>query len=343
MTLGHLVMLVAAIQASLDTTGLLLRLQWVGQGEDTSLPREVDYMVGPLLIKDFSNLHESYTLHYSEYVVPHLFSGVLARMLRGFPCVTAEQMVEELLMDWQEELGLAEELEVGGGGYVMPAGSEAQEELQLEGEALEEGEVVEEIEDIEEEELVEEIEDIEEEELVEEIEVDEVVVSQWRKRVRQFSIIHSNVTLEAEERLVSALAQRSSSCGPGPPSCALEVAFLAANLGATALLVMVSNLRQYPRLHLPWMLLASLEIIGNSIVAVAFLLIPGPALIISLVCMAKVVWLRWIWASLVRHQMREQINTEADLKTSMTDLESRLLKAMHGERVGKVRLARVLG
>ena len=124
-------------------------------------------------------------------MVPHLFSGVLARMLRGFPCVTAEQMVEELLMDWQEELGQgelwqAEELEVGGGGYVMPADSEAQEELQLEGEALEEGEVV------------EEIEDIEEEELVEEIEVDEVVVSQWRRRVRQFSIIHSNVTLEAE-------------------------------------------------------------------------------------------------------------------------------------------------
>ena len=47
-----------------------------------------------------------------------------------------------------------------------------------------------------------------------------------------------------QERLVSALAQRSSSCGPGPPSCALEVAFLAANLGATALLVIVSNLRQ---------------------------------------------------------------------------------------------------
>ena len=34
--------------------------------------------------------------------------------------------------------------------------------------------------------------------LVEEIEVDEVVVSQWRRRVRQLSIIHSNVTLEAE-------------------------------------------------------------------------------------------------------------------------------------------------
>ena len=137
-------------------------------------------------------------------MVPHLFSGVLARMLRGFPCVTAEQMVEELLMDWQEELGQgelgqAEELEVGGGGYVMPADSEVEEELQLEaGEALEEGEVVEELEDTEEDELVEELEDTEEEELVEELEVDEVVVSQWRRRVRQLSIIHSNVTLEAE-------------------------------------------------------------------------------------------------------------------------------------------------
>jgi hypothetical protein len=36
------------------------------------------------------------------YVLPHIFSGVVPRMLDGFKCITADQMVLEYLDDWEQ-------------------------------------------------------------------------------------------------------------------------------------------------------------------------------------------------------------------------------------------------
>jgi len=188
----------------------------------------------------------------------------------------------------------------------------------------------------------------EEEDMVEMVEVEEILVTQ-RRRVEEFTIIHrlANITLDTEEELMQALALREEECTMVLPTSTnhLEVAFLISNLAATLLLFLVSNMADYPRLHLPWMVFSSVEIVGNFVVAIAFLLVPGPALLISCVCICKLFWLRWIWANLVRSQMNQQINSKHNLETSLSvqDLERQTLKRQYSERVGKIRLGRFLG
>ena len=83
--------------------------------------------------------------------------------------------------------------------------------------------------------------------------------------------------LDAEEELMEALALRDKECTMvlSTSTNHLEVAFLISNLAATLLLFLVSNMADYPRLHLPWMVFSSVEIVGNFVVAIAFLLVPG--------------------------------------------------------------------
>lgn len=357
MLLRHLVMLVALAQAGLDSAGLLLTVGWPEMRShlfrfspdlaENSTRMEENYQefsVGGAFFKDFSK-ESQYSHQYSRYVVPHIFSGVVARMLNGFPCITAEHMVEELLEEWREERRRVEkgetEQEVA---YVIPLSEVGAEALVIEG-AQDEEMGFEELDYMMDEDEGEDGD----EEAVEVVEVEEILVTQWRQRVKEFTVIHrlANLTLDAEEELMQALALRDEECTMvlSTSTNHLEVAFLISNLAATLLLFLVSNMSNYPRLHLPWMVFSSVEIVGNFVVAIAFLLVPGPALLISCVCISKLFWLRWIWANLVRSQMNQQINSKHNLETSLSvqDLERQNLKRQYSERVGKIRLGRFLG
>ena len=207
-------------------------------------------------------------------MVPHIFSGVVARMLNGFPCITAEHMVEELLEEWREERRREELGDLGRDVvFVVPVSE------------VDAGTLVT-IDDQDEELDIEELENImgsegisSDEDLVEVVEVEEIVVTQWRRRVEELTVIHrlANLTIDDEEDLLEALALRDKECSMVLSTTInhLEVAFLICNLAATLLLFLVSNMAEYPRLHLPWMLFSSIEIVGNFVVAIAFLLIPG--------------------------------------------------------------------
>jgi len=305
MLLRHLVMLVALAQAGLDSAGLLLTVGWpemrsqffgfLPEVAENSTRMEENYQeftVGGAFVKDFSK-ESHYSHQYSRYVVPHIFSGVVARMLNGFPCITAEHMVEELLEEWREERRRVERGENGQEvTYVIPL-SEVNAEALV-------------IEDPQDEEMgFEELDYLldgeggedGDEEVVEMVEVEEILVTQWRRRVEEFTVIHrlANLTLYAEEELMEALALRDKECAMVLPTSPnhIEVAFLVSNLAATLLLFLVSNMADYPRLHLPWMVFSSVEIVGNFVVAIAFLLVPGPALLISFVCIGKLLWLRF--------------------------------------------------
>merc|ERR1719219_891763 len=115
-------MLVALVQAGLDSAGLLLTLGWpevrsqLSAAENSTRMeggyRYQEFSVGDAFVKDFSQ-ESQYSHQYSRYVVPHIFSGVVARMLNGFPCITAEQMVEELLEEWREERRREEDGDLG--------------------------------------------------------------------------------------------------------------------------------------------------------------------------------------------------------------------------------------
>ena len=195
-------------------------------------------------------------------------------MLSGFPCITAEHMVEELLEEWREERRREEHGDLGRDVvFVVPVSE------------VDAGTLVT-IDDQDEELDIEELENImssegisSDEDLVEVVEVEEIMVTQWRRRVEELTVIHrlANLTIDDEEDLLEALALRDKECSMVLSTTInhLEVAFLICNLAATLLLFLVSNMAEYPRLHLPWMLFSSIEIVGNFVVAIAFLLIPG--------------------------------------------------------------------
>ena len=230
-------------------------------------------------------------------------------MLSGFPCITAEHMVEELLEEWREERRREEHGDLGRDVVFVVPVSEVDARTSVT------------IDDQDEELDIEELDNImgseginSDEDLVEVVEVEEIVVTQWRRRVEELTVIHrlANLTIDDEEDLLEALALRDKECSMVLSTTInhLEVAFLICNLAATLLLFLVSNMAEYPRLHLPWMLFSSIEIVGNFVVAIAFLLIPGrrrrffsknsecahcvgPALLVSCVCVAKLFWLRF--------------------------------------------------
>ena len=195
-------------------------------------------------------------------------------MLSGFPCITAEHMVEELLEEWREERRREQHGDLGPDVVFVVPVSEVDTRTSVT------------IDDQDEELDIEELENImnsegmsSDEDLVEVVEVEEIVVTQWRRRVEELTVIHrlANLTIDDEEDLLEALALRDKECSMVLSTTInhLEVAFLICNLAATLLLFLVSNMAEYPRLHLPWMLFSSIEIVGNFVVAIAFLLIPG--------------------------------------------------------------------
>ena len=51
------------------------------------------------IYKDYSGI-TSY--HFSVYVLPHMFSGVVPRMVDGSKCITADQMVLENMDIWEQ-------------------------------------------------------------------------------------------------------------------------------------------------------------------------------------------------------------------------------------------------
>ena len=231
-------------------------------------------------------------------------------MLSGFPCITAEHMVEELLEEWREERRREEHGDLGRDVVFVVPVSEVDTRTSVTIDDQDEELDIEELENIMNSEGVSNDED-----LVEVVEVEEIMVTQWRRRVEELTVIHrlANLTIDDEEDLLEALALRDKECSMVLSTTInhLEVAFLICNLAATLLLFLVSNMAEYPRLHLPWMLFSSIEIVGNFVVAIAFLLIPGrrsrffaknsefahcgagPALLVSCVCVAKLFWLRF--------------------------------------------------
>ena len=56
----------------------------------------------PTIYKDYSHI-ASFPL--SIYVLPHIFSGVVPRMVDGFKCITANEIVMENMAEWEKFVG----------------------------------------------------------------------------------------------------------------------------------------------------------------------------------------------------------------------------------------------
>eukprot|EP00090_Calanus_glacialis_P008488 TRINITY_DN16844_c0_g1_i1.p1 TRINITY_DN16844_c0_g1~~TRINITY_DN16844_c0_g1_i1.p1 ORF type:complete len:110 (-),score=29.56 TRINITY_DN16844_c0_g1_i1:32-361(-) len=88
----------------------------------------------------------------------------------------------------------------------------------------------------------------------------------------------------------------------------LQLVAMVGNAISALLILIISPYNKLPRLHIPWMIFSAFEIMGNVCVAAAFIIFPGLPWLICIICMAKVMWLRWVWVKVVRRQMRKQID-----------------------------------
>jgi hypothetical protein len=106
------VILLTTCQVLFEMSGILVTIFWPpcrGVVRQEDLTREsatqfadVAWTEEQIIYKDYSHIKTSY---YSIYVLPHIFSGVVPRMVDGFRCITTDQMVREYLDEWEEMVG----------------------------------------------------------------------------------------------------------------------------------------------------------------------------------------------------------------------------------------------
>jgi len=232
----------------------------------------------PRIYKDYSQITHS---HYSIYVLPHIFSGVVPRMVDGFKCITSDQMVLEYMSKWREMVGSMKD---DPRDHIILALSEAY-------------------------------------------------------------IKHPKSMESLEKKIDESLTLRRTHCTTKEDSVVLlELVAMVGNAISALLILIISPYSKLPRLHIPWMIFSAFEITGNVCVSVAFILFPGLPYLICILCITKVMWLRWVWVKVVRRQMHEQIDQNDKYIDLMVkeDFERKLLRT-HLDQKGKVRLGRCLG
>jgi len=119
---------------------------------------------------------------------------------------------------------------------------------------------------------------------------------------------------------------------------------MGASLGICLVTIIVTLCKKMALMHLPWMILTGYEIAGNVSVAVTFLTSPGYPYLIVLICVTKMIILKWVFVKVIRRQMMYCIAQREKKGTQQVkeDLERKLLRSQLSDK-GKVRLARVFG
>jgi len=288
MRLRNLVILLTTFQALFDITGIIVTIfcppcRGVLQLDDLTYDsatefEDASWAQEPQIYKDYSHIKSS---HYSIYVLPHIFSGVVPRMVDGFKCITADQMVLEYLDDWEDLVGSMKD--------------DPREHIILS--------------------------------------LSEAYLKQPKKMKK------------IEGKLDEALAMRREYCTNKEDGIILlELVAMAANAISAMLILAISACNKLPRLHIPWMIFSAFEITGNVCVTAAFLIYPGLPYLICIICITKVMWLKWVWAKAVRRQMHHQIDENDKYIALMVaeDYERKLLRSQLNDK-GKVRLSRIFG
>ena len=70
--------------------------------DNATLFAGASWVDSPTIYKDYSHIA---SLPFSIYVLPHIFSGVVPRMVDGFKCITANEMVLEYMAEWEQLVG----------------------------------------------------------------------------------------------------------------------------------------------------------------------------------------------------------------------------------------------
>jgi len=109
MRLKNLVILLTTFQVLFEISGILVTIfcppcRGVVQLADVTSENAILFTGAswggkPTIYKDYSRIS---SLPFSIYVLPHIFSGVVPRMVDGFKCITANEMVLEHMSEWEQ-------------------------------------------------------------------------------------------------------------------------------------------------------------------------------------------------------------------------------------------------
>lgn len=290
MKLSRLVVVTALIQASLDTAGIIISLLCplaTGtiafdelQNDKPVVYEDSSWVTGEVrTYHDYSRIRSS---HPVIYMLPHIWSGVIPRMMDGYKCVVADQMVSDHLDSWHSLLSSTD----SAGPW------------------------------------------------------DHIILSLSKLHKQSPSELHS-----VQKSLDAALEMRRTNCRVRNKSLIVsELVFMGASLTVCLATVTVTLCTQMALIYLPWMILTGYEIAGNVATFVTFLTSPGYPYLISLICITKVIILKWVFVQAIRRRMIYCIEKREKKGTQQVkeDLERKLLRSQLSDK-GKVRLARVFG
>jgi len=290
MRLSRLVVVTALIQVSLDTAGIIISLLWpLATGiiafDELNNDKPVVYEDSSWVSGEVRTYHDYSRIrgaHPVIYTLPHLWTGVIPRMMDGYKCVVADQIVSsEHLDSWHSLLS--------------STGN-----------------------------------------------------NPWDHIILSLSKLHKQSPKKLErlqKSLDSALEMRRNNCRVRNKTLVIsELVFMGASLGICLVTIIVTLCKKMALMHLPWMILTGYEIAGNVAVAVTFLTSPGYPYLIVLICVTKMIILKWVFVKVIRRQMMYCIAQREKKGTQQVkeDLERKLLRSQLSDK-GKVRLARVFG
>lgn len=289
MRLSRLVVMTALIQVSLDTAGIIVSLLWpLATGiiafDELKNDKPIVYEDNSWVSGEVRTYHDYSRIRSSHpviYMLPHLWTGVIPRMMDGYKCVVADQMVADHLDAWHSLLS--------------STGN-----------------------------------------------------NPWDHIILSLSKLHKQSPTKLERlqhSLDSALEMRRNNCRVRNPSLIIhELVFMGASLGICVVTIIVTLCKKMALMHLPWMVITGYEIAGNAAVSVTFLTSPGYPYLIVLICIIKMIVLKWVFVKVIRRHMIFCIEQreKKGIQQVKEDLERKVLRSQLSDK-GKVRLARVFG
>jgi len=273
MQLKTQVIIISIFQALIDIGGIITAIQFNEIVESI----EINFQSSVLenATKNFRKQQdyrsiESVNILY--YTLPYFFSGVIPRMLNGFQCLTADQLVIEHLSEWKKVVQIKENNDFQISSVPIP--SEYWRSI------LNDTEI----------------------NLSDSIERREQHCSNSNYKIPHISLDETMRELHYLEDFEKRKKENKNKTSIYL-MCWFELATMASNSIASALIAIITIFRlQLPMLHVPWLLLTAIEITGNICVALAFSVVPGYCLLTSFICITRAIWLGTIWSKTIRNK-----------------------------------------
>jgi len=309
MKLKTLVISISIFQAILDLAGIFINLYFeniVKLVPEEQAPRkfpDIAWKGDSILYTDYSVVRNVNILYYT---VPYIFSGVIPRMLNGFECLTADQLVSTYLAEWTQVMGLKEGIK------------EVQEKFPEDHRYWIEV-------------LNRTVTNLNHS------------LDKRKKHCQNSHVLLPNISLigvKKKDYMEDFKSRRAALQNENSYRLMqfFELATMFNNSLASILVVILACSREkLPLLHIPWLLLSAIEIAGNGCVGLAFLIVPGYCQLTSLVCILRVLWLGTVWSKAIRRSMMLTLPTLMGY-----DQEGRMLRSQLSNK-GKQRFGRFFG